>query len=158
MFRQVIDAKDQHIAQQTAIIASLTDLLARPGVTLNIASMARDIYHVEQAVGVGPKGKVVGPVTMTKVVDLADPEAVKKILADYRKLDAAMSGESNGELDRASLEHLGAAKDALRARNNEKFINQLKLAGKWAFDFASKVGASVLAAIIKDSLGKNPPE
>jgi hypothetical protein len=52
-----------------------------------------------------------------------------------------------------SLANVAAAEKEAKAGNEEKAIDHLKKAGKWALDMATKIGVTVATEAIKGSLG-----
>lgn len=82
-----------------------------------------------------------------KTVDLAT-------LADeLSKLRQAMKKEAIDPEHDIVISDIAKAEQAARAKDSSKVAEYLKSAGQWALDFASKVGAALVAEALKHSMG-----
>jgi hypothetical protein len=113
-----------------------------------------DQYTVSgQAGAVGP-GAHAHDMTFQQITETANKIDLKQLAADLSLLRAAMKKEqaTTAEQDLA-IGSVAAAEAAAAKGDGPGALQHLKAAGKWAFDVATHIGASLAAAALKGLLG-----
>ncbi|WP_157852296.1 ATP-binding protein [Kitasatospora sp. NRRL B-11411] len=112
----------------------------------------RDKYEFEQAAAVGPKAKAEN-VIIQKNQSGGSAVDLEKLSDDLTRLRQAMrSAATDAEHDVAVAE-VAQAMAAANGGDEKKALQHLAKAGKWAWDMANSIGASLAAAILKSQLG-----
>ena len=81
---------------------------------------------------------------------------VTQLANELRRLREAMETEASDAAQRAAVIAVSAAEQSARQNNGPKAIEFLKMAGKWAFDVAQKIGIELATEAIKGALGMGP--
>jgi hypothetical protein len=112
-----------------------------------------DQYTAGQAGAMGP-GAHAHDMTFQQITETANKIDLKQLAADLSLLRAAMKKEegTTAEQDLA-IGSVAAAEAAAAKGDGPGALQHLKAAGKWAFDVATNIGASVAAAALKGPLG-----
>ena len=106
-----------------------------------------------QAGAVGPNAHA-HDMTFQQITETANKIDLKQLAADLSLLRAAMKKEqeTTAEQDLA-IGSVAAAEAAAAKGDGPGALQHLKAAGKWAFDVATHIGASLAAAALKELLG-----
>ena len=96
----------------------------------------------------------VGAITMAQLTASLPPGVTASdIHSDLDRLAGAMrSGQTTEDQAGQHAENVTAARVALQSGDAVGALKWLKAAGKWSFDFATKVGASLAASLLKHAL------
>lgn len=73
------------------------------------------------------------------------------LLQEIKDLQAALLKEDNSSPTMSNV--LAATEVAIAEKNNSGIFDSLKKGGVWLFDFAGRVGSTLVAAILKEKLG-----
>jgi tetratricopeptide (TPR) repeat protein len=124
-----------------------------PSFTIKGESM-RDKYEVGQAGAVGPnaKAKDVTIQNFQGADGKLDLERLSGELADLRRAMRAAADEDNPGHD-VSIAAVAQAVSAANEGDQGKALQHLAKAGRWAWDMANSIGASLAAAVLKTQLG-----
>ena len=112
-----------------------------------------DKYIVEQAGSVGPQSHA-QDITFNQNFNQTESSIDLARLADeLRVLHQAMRQQALTEPEHdLAISDISKAEQAAKTGDAAKTAQYLKSAGKWALDFASKIGASLVAESIKSSM------
>lgn len=112
-----------------------------------------DKYIVGQAGAVGPQSHAQG-ITFNQNFNQSGSSIDLARLADELSvLHQAMRQQALAEPEHdLAISDIGKAEQAAKTGDAAKTVQYLKSAGKWALDFASKIGASLVAEIIKSDM------
>lgn len=129
---------------------------ARPAVNITVnnqGGIMGDQYNIGQAGAVGPNAHA-HDMTFNQIGSQIETSMDLSQLADaLSNLRKAMSQEANEAEHHIAIGEIAKAEQAARAKDSSKVAEYLRSAGKWAFDFASKIGASLAAEAIKIAMG-----
>lgn len=78
---------------------------------------------------------------------------LSELSAELSKLRWAMSQEAKETSHHIALGEVAKAEEAAKAKDSSKVAENLKAAGKWALDIATKIGTSLATEAIKESMG-----
>jgi hypothetical protein len=84
---------------------------------------------------------------------LADPSTSARLLQELSRVRAAAQA---GPASPGQLESLAEAEDAIRGRDESKFLGAVKKGGAWLLDLATRVGAALLAEMVKRHVMPTP--
>jgi hypothetical protein len=128
-------------------------LILRPTVHQGELHMG-DKYEVSgQAGAVGP-GSQVHDNTFSQLVNKLDPSIdLTRLAVELAALCQAMSAEAKEADQFIAIGEIAKAEKAAETKDSPKVAEHLKSAGKWALDTATKIGVSVAAKAIEQSLG-----
>jgi len=110
--------------------------------------------HIEINPEISPHIEVSPTIEQTQVIEQSqsmDLSALAKELQELRKQIRSQSDDSL-EADVAAGE-IAKAEKAAKEGDESRAIRHLKAAGKWAFDFATSVGSSLVAEVMKKYTG-----
>lgn len=112
-----------------------------------------DTYYVNQAGAVGPESHA-HEMTFNQIGGQIERSMELSQLADeLAKLRQALKKEATEPEHDKAIGKIAEAEEAARAKDSSKVAELLKPSGKWVLDFASKIGASLAAEAIKQSMG-----
>jgi hypothetical protein len=80
-------------------------------------------------------------------------QEIQVLLPELKRLLAAVKELPNDENTTIASSSLELAVAAAEAGNGWDVVKALRSAGKWTFDFATKIGVAVAAEAVKKSLG-----
>jgi len=78
---------------------------------------------------------------------------LERVAQDLAKLRAEMRKQATDPSHDKALGAVAAAEEAAADNNGAKVMENLRAAGKWAFDVATKIGTTVAADALKAALG-----
>ncbi|MGW1211515.1 ATP-binding protein [Streptomyces sp. NPDC002499] len=126
-----------------------------PSIVVKGEEYMRDKYEVGQAGAVGPHSKA-KDVTIQNFQGSAgeiDLQRLSVELADLRRaMRSASTDEDDPERD-VSIAAVAQAQAAATQGDEGKALQHLAKAGRWAWDMANSIGASLAAAVLKTQLG-----
>ena len=113
-----------------------------------------DEYNISgQAGAVGPDAQAHNPI-FNQLVNHIDKSVDFAQLADeLRMLREAMTNEAKETSHYIAVGEVAKAEEAAKSKDSSKVIQSLKSAGKWTGDVATKIGVSLAAELIKQSMG-----
>ncbi|TWV28085.1 tetratricopeptide repeat protein [Streptomyces albidoflavus] len=127
-----------------------------PSITVKGEENMRDKYEVEQAAAVGPNSKA-KDVTIQKFQggssEVADLQRLAGELADLRRAMRAASADDDDPERDIAVAAVSQAATAAGQGDEGKALQHLASAGRWAWDMANSIGASLAAAVLKTQLG-----
>lgn len=77
----------------------------------------------------------------------------EKLIQELNQLKLSLTSDTDNPESREAIRNLKKASKAIKADQETSAISYLKSAGKWTLDKAEKIGVSVAAAAIRNSLG-----
>jgi hypothetical protein len=117
-------------------------------------NVGRDnIYADRGAIAAGGNAKITNSEFRQVWSELAgnpDLETLARELAELRNKMRVQAVEPEHDI---AVGHIAAAETAAKAGDGPTMLQHLKEAGKWALEFATKVGATLTTEIIQKSLG-----
>ncbi|MET7893212.1 hypothetical protein [Streptomyces mirabilis] len=127
-----------------------------PSIVVKGAKNMRDKYEVGQAGAVGPNSKA-KDVTIQNFQGSAselDLQRLSSELADLRRAMRSASEHDDEDPERdVSIAAVAQAQAAASQGDQGKALQHLAKAGRWAWDMANSIGASLAAAVLKTQLG-----
>ena len=149
-----MDRKPQKIdvGKDSVVIGQVTGTVGDGSVVIGATDeRGNTIINQPMAVGrgaqAGPGSIAIGAGASAGVVSLA-------VLANHLSdLVTAMNKDEDSATHQDSIVHVAQAAEAAKKNDGPTVLHHLKAAGQWAFDFASGVGASVVAAVIWKAIG-----
>ena len=111
------------------------------------------IQNVDSSVIIG--GDSTGNVTNINqsIKSKMDSLDLSQLIDELSQLREAMAKEAKTDDESVAVAAVVQAKKAAQAKNREEMAKQLKAAGQWALDVATKIGIPLAIAAIKLSLG-----
>ncbi|AQG79219.1 hypothetical protein [Spirosoma montaniterrae] len=111
-----------------------------------------DQYHVNQAGAVGPNSSASGNTFNQMNNPLADNLNYEQLAEELSLLRQALLPNATSPEHYQAIGEVANAELAAKEKNGSKLIKHLTAAGKWVFDFATKVGTSVVTDLIKSQM------
>jgi hypothetical protein len=119
-----------------------------------IGDSMRDKYEADQVGAQGPYAHAHN-MTFNQIWNDCQKDVNLPKLADELELIRKKIASQAGDSAEAAIAVGEIAQAEIAAKQNDgpKVMQHLKSAGKWAFDFATSVGSSLVAEVIKKSMG-----
>jgi hypothetical protein len=112
-----------------------------------------DTYIIQQAGAVGP-GAQAHDMQFQQIWNQVQGEINLPVLSrELENLKQKLKEEAETEEQFESVKNVAAAEREAKAGNGPRMIEYLKKGGGWALDTATKIGTSVVADVIKKTLG-----
>lgn len=111
-----------------------------------------DNYNVTQAGAVGPGARVSGS-EFTQQLAQGEGRDLSKLAEELRSLRAALLTNATAAEEYAAIGAVASAEIAAVEHDEPTTLKYLSQAGKWALDTATKIGTTIAAAALKESLG-----
>lgn len=111
-----------------------------------------DKYVVGQAGAVGPQSQAQGMTFTQELNQLESSVDLTRLAGELSTLLQLMKQEANKPEHHFAVSEIIEAEQAAKAGDGAKAIQYLKSAGKWILDFVSKIGASIIAEILKKDM------
>jgi hypothetical protein len=155
--RQALAEKKKRLELEGALKYSdavIDKLILRPTIHQGDAYHMSDTYSISgQAGAVGP-GAQAHDNTFNQIVNRLEQSIdLTQLASELAMLRQAMSAEAKDAEHFIAMGKVAEAEKAADAKDSSKVVEFLKSAGKWAFDTATKIGVSVAAEAIKQSMG-----
>jgi hypothetical protein len=149
-----MDNKQQKIAvgEDAVVIGQVTGTVGNRSVVIGATdNNGNTILNQPMAIGycakAGPNSIAIGAYAGAGGIDLDQLASELSLLRDLMNQDP-----NSGAHQAAIAEIVGAAK-AAKENDGASVLRHLKAAGQWAWDFATKAGASLTANIIAKAIG-----
>jgi uncharacterized protein YjbI with pentapeptide repeats len=111
-----------------------------------------DKYIVGQAGAVGPQSHTQNT-TLNQIWNQIESSIdLTQLANDLSALYKIMKQEATSPEHEMAVNEVAKAEQAARAENGASAVGHLKSAGKWALDFATKIGARVAEEVIKNAM------
>jgi hypothetical protein len=120
--------------------------------TKNIIMGDQHNYNINQAGAVGPNSNASNNTFNQQNVSLPSNFNYEELLEELAILKKTLIANANTPEHFLSIAELTNAEEASKSKNGNKVIQHLTSAGKWVFDFATKVGVSLVGEIIKTQM------
>jgi uncharacterized protein YjbI with pentapeptide repeats len=155
--RQALESERESLSlkgEVRALERTVDKLLSRPTFYLQGGDARMgDEYKVGQAGAVGPQSHAhdmtfnqIGG-NIEKAMDLSELAGELATLREAMSREAAVSGHY------IALGEVAKAEEAAKVKDSSKVAESLKAAGKWSLDVATKIGATLAAEALKESMG-----
>jgi hypothetical protein len=148
--------------ERDAILESLANIDVRRNIFNKVREYVDQTIHVqEQIMGdrytIGQAGAV-GPQSSAQNFhqlwqEIHEGTDLGSLAKDLEKLRRALLKEANTPDDYAIIGHVSSAEAAAKQNNGPKTLEYLARTGRWAMDVATKIGTTLAASALKDSLG-----
>ena len=106
-------------------------------------------YNINQAAAVGPNSNASNNTFNQQNISLPNNFNYEGLLGELAILKKTLIANASTPEHFLSIAELTNAEEASKSKNGNKVIQHLTSAGKWVFDFATKVGVSLVAEILK---------
>lgn len=120
----------------------------------NFPAMIVNNYTIKQAGAVGTNSHAHNMILNQTSVEALENTDINQLTEELSKLRKAMKEsaiDSEPQVDIA-IGEIAKAEQAAKEGDRTKVSNHLKNAGQWAFDVATKIGTTLAADLIKESL------
>ena len=117
----------------------------------NITIMG-DTYNVKQAGAVGPNSSSTNDTFIQQNNDLPENYDYDKLYNELLTLKSSLIQNATLPEHFQAIAEVASAENSAKEKNGSSVLQHLKSAGKWVFDFATKVGTSVVSDLIKAQL------
>ncbi|MBV8852035.1 MAG: hypothetical protein JOY91_01480, partial [Sinobacteraceae bacterium] len=129
------------------------DAVASVVVNQGVVNMARDTYNVERAGAVGPHATASHVTFNEGASELASQTDLKVLAVQLDQLRVELLKAARDASHYEAVAAVAKAEEATKKGETASVFSNLKDAGEWALDMASKIGASVAAKAIEGAMG-----
>ena len=109
-------------------------------------------YHINQAGAVGPNSTATNNTFNQQNISLPANLDFQELSKELTLLKSELIQNATSAEHYQAIAELTHAENASKEKNSSNVVKHLLAGGKWVFDFATKVGVSVVAEIIKSNM------
>jgi hypothetical protein len=115
--------------------------------------MSNDTYNAGQVGAMGPHAQASNMSFVQNSLQLPTDIDLRTLSSELAQLRAEMRKNANEPEEDEAVSAVGKAEKAAAARDRTGTLQNLKAAGRWALDVATKLGVSVASKALEHSLG-----